>query len=221
MERNRRAIIEEIYGLLHDAFGPQYWWPADTPFEVIIGAILTQNTAWKNVVLSINVLKGHGLIQCEALHALPVGELAPLIRSSGYFNQKSNKIKAFCSHLHERWKGNLAAFLDQETDTLRRELLGLHGIGPETADSIVLYAAHKPSFVVDAYTRRIFSRHGLVPPDIAYEPLRAFFMESLPPDVPFFQEMHALLVRVGHLYCRRSAARCASCPLKACTAPPI
>jgi endonuclease III related protein len=148
----------------------------------------------------------------QAISAVSLSELAPLIRSSGYYNQKARKLKAFCDHLHNHRQGRLDDFLSQDMEKLRAELLKLHGIGPETADSIILYAAGQPSFVVDAYTYRIFHRHGWVPETIAYEDLRSFFMEAMEPDVAMFQEYHALLVRTGHLHCRRKSA-CDSCPL--------
>jgi endonuclease-3 related protein len=201
-----------MFQRLFDSFGPQYWWPAQTRFEVIVGAILTQNTAWKNVERSMEVLRKHSMLSPGKIHRTEREALAPLLRSSGYYNQKARKLKAFCAHLEDQWQGDLDLFLDQDMVTLRRELLQIHGVGPETADSIVLYAAHRPSFVVDAYTRRIVSRHGLLPPDSSYEALRRFFMDCLDPDVDVFQEFHALLVRVGHLYCRPRPL-CEKCPL--------
>jgi endonuclease III related protein len=208
----RRALIRGVYEKLLSAIGPQYWWPADSPFEVIVGAILTQNTAWRNVKQAIGKLRESNLLTSQAVSAIPLSELAPLIRSSGYYNQKARKLKAFCDHLQNHWQGQLDDFLSQDMEKLRAELLDLHGIGPETADSIVLYAARQPSFVVDAYTYRIFQRHGWVPETIAYEDLRSFFMEAMEPDVAMFQEYHALLVRAGHLYCRRKPS-CDPCPL--------
>ena len=208
----RHALIKGVFHRLLSALGPQYWWPADSAFEVIVGAILTQNTAWRNVKQAIGKLREHDLLRIEAINALSLPELASLIRSSGYYNQKARKVKAFCEHLESHWQNNLDGFLRQDLDELRTELLSLHGIGPETADSIILYAAHQPSFVVDAYTYRIFHRHDWVPEAIAYEELRSFFMDAMEPDVAWFQEYHALLVRTGHLYCRRNPA-CNSCPL--------
>jgi endonuclease III related protein len=209
---DRRRLIREVFEQLLSALGPQYWWPADSPFEVIVGAILTQNTAWRNVKQAIGRLRENDLLTSQSISTLSLSELALLIRSSGYYNQKARKLKAFCDHLHNHWQGRLDDFLSQDMEKLRTELLGLHGIGPETADSILLYAARQPSFVVDAYTYRIFHRHGWVPESIAYEDLRSFFMEAMEPDVAMFQEYHALLVRTGHLYCRRKPS-CESCPL--------
>jgi endonuclease III related protein len=209
---DRRKLIRGVFDQLLSVLGPQYWWPADSPFEVIVGAILTQNTAWRNVKQAIGKLRESDLLSSHAIRAVPPSELALLIRSSGYYNQKARKLKAFCDHLQNHWQGSLEDFLLQDMEKLRAELLDLHGIGPETADSIILYAAKQPSFVVDAYTYRIFHRHGWVPESIAYEDLRSFLMEAMEPDVAVFQEYHALLVRTGHLYCRRKP-HCDPCPL--------
>ncbi len=202
-----------IYERLLEELGPQYWWPADTPLEVIVGAILTQNTSWKNVERAIQILKEQGLLDFQALREVPVSHLASLIRSAGYYNQKARKLKGFIEYVQEHWDGNLHRFLSQEKDELREELLRVRGIGPETADSIVLYAAHQPSFVVDAYTHRIFSRHGWVPDEVSYLELQEFFMSNLEPDTSLFQEYHALLVRTGHRFCRRRP-NCDPCPLR-------
>lgn len=212
MNRGRRELLREIYHRLLAALGPQHWWPADTPMEVIIGAILTQNTSWKNVKQAIGRLREKKLLHLEELNRVSLQELAALIRSSGYYNQKARKLKAFCDHVGTHWNGNLARFLAQEIEPLRQELLSIFGIGQETADSIILYAAHKPTFVVDAYTHRICSRHGWVSEELTYGELRDFFEGALEPDVRFFQEYHALFVRTGHAYCRRTP-QCASCPL--------
>lgn len=211
---DRRSLLLGVFETLLQAYGPQHWWPAETPFEVIVGAILTQNTAWKNVEKAINALRHHGLLNLQGLLQIPMADLAPVIRSSGYYNQKAAKLKLFCSYVGNRWKGDLEAFLSLEMPRLRSELLELRGIGPETADSIVLYAAEQPSFVVDLYTHRVLSRHGWAPEQLSYDDLRGFFMDCLPHDVTLFKEYHALLVRVGHLYCRRRHS-CAECPLEA------
>jgi endonuclease III related protein len=210
---DRRSLLLQVYETLLQAYGPQYWWPAETPFEVIVGAILTQNTAWKNVEKAMNALRDHGLLSFKELLHISVADLAPVIRSSGYYNQKAAKLKAFCVHLGNHWQGDLEAFLEQDVHQLRSELMQLRGIGPETADSIALYAAERPSFVVDVYTHRVLSRHGWVPEQLGYDDLRGFFMDCLPGDVPLFKEYHALLVRVGHLHCRRQPV-CAGCPLE-------
>lgn len=212
MNSGRQAQLRSIHDRLFAAYGPQSWWPAETPFEVILGAILTQNTAWKNVAAAIGNLRANDLLSFDKICALPAPYLAQLIRPSGFYNQKTKKVKAFCDHIVERWNGDLDGFLVQDTEPLRAELLEIRGIGPETADSIVLYAAFKPSFVVDAYTYRIFSRHGWVDESISYDELRDHFMGALEPDVAFFQEFHALLVKTGHLCCR-TKPQCETCPL--------
>jgi endonuclease-3 related protein len=212
LSTNRKELLREVYARLFAFFGPLRWWPAETPFEVILGAILTQNTAWKNVATAIESLRRHDLLSFERLCGLSAQEIAPFIRSSGFYNEKAKKIKIFCTHILTKWDGGLGEFLAQGMESLRTDLLAIRGIGPETADSIVLYAAFKPSFVVDRYTYRIFSRHGWVGESISYEELREYFMGAMDPDVPFFQEFHALLVRTGHLYCRKTAL-CQSCPL--------
>ena len=212
MSGRRKELLREIYDRLFAAFGPQGWWPAESVFEVILGAILTQNTAWKNVAAAIGNLRRHDLLSFERICALSAPELAVLIRSSGFYNEKAKKVKNFCNHIQMQWGGVLEDFLARDEETLRTDLLEIRGIGPETADSIILYAALKPSFVVDAYTYRILSRHEWVEESISYEDLREYFMGAMEPDVPLFQEFHALLVRTGHLYCRRKPL-CDSCPL--------
>ena len=205
-------MLREIYDRLFATLGSQGWWPAESAFEVILGAILTQNTAWKNVATAIANLRRHDLLNLGRICALSTPDLAVLIRSSGFYNEKAKKVKNFCNHIQANWGGVLEDFLAQDAAVLRSNLLEIRGIGPETADSIVLYAAFKPSFVVDAYTYRIFSRHGWVEEAISYEDLRDYFMGAMEPDVPVFQEFHALLVRTGHLYCRTKPL-CDSCPL--------
>ena len=212
LNASRKELLQKIYERLLAVFGPQRWWPAETPFEVILGAILTQNTAWKNVATAIGNLRRYDLLRFDSVCGLSAHELATLIRSSGFYNEKAKKIKSFCDHILTKWGGSLEEFLSQDMEALRIDLLGIRGIGPETADSIVLYAAFKASFVVDTYTYRILSRHGWVEETISYEELRDYFMGALEPDVPFFQEFHALLVRTGHLYCRKKPL-CDSCPL--------
>jgi endonuclease III related protein len=209
----RRSLLVRVYETLLQVYGPQHWWPAETPFEVIVGAILTQNTAWKNVEKAMSALRNNGFLSFQELQHIPVADLAPMIRSSGYYNQKAGKLKTFCSYVGNHWQGDLEAFLDQDMAKLRNELIQLRGIGPETADSIVLYAAEQPSFVVDVYTYRVLSRHGWVPEQLAYDDLRDFFMDCLPRDVSLYKEYHALLVQVGHHHCRRRPS-CTGCPLE-------
>ncbi len=211
-DRRREPFLLDLFHTLLAAFGPQGWWPADSPFEVIVGAILTQNTAWKNVTRAIHRLKEHDLLDPQKILEAEPDHLRRCVQPAGFFRQKSEYLLEFCRHLQAHYAGDLSLFLSREMDPLRRELLSIRGIGPETADSILLYAAEKPSFVVDAYTRRIFSAHGWVPPTIGYQALRQYFMDALPPDVYLFQEFHALLVRLGHLFCRRNP-RCQGCPM--------
>ncbi|MFZ0638078.1 MAG: hypothetical protein WAN33_03985 [Candidatus Acidiferrales bacterium] len=202
------------YQTLFDHLGPQRWWPAKTPFEVIVGAILTQNTSWLNVERAITNLRRAHLLTPRALERVPFARLSSLIRSSGYFRQKAKKLKAFVRFLRADYSGSLARMFATPTAELREKLLAVHGIGPETADSILLYAGHKDVFVVDAYTKRIFSRHGFVPEDVPYEELRALIEAALPRDVSRYNEFHALLVQVGKNWCRPREPRCAECPLR-------
>jgi endonuclease-3 related protein len=180
---------------------------------VIVGAILTQGTAWTNVERALGNLKSAGALSPAALRGMDVDEIAEMVRPSGYFNAKARKLKAFAEILHSRFGGDIDALLVVEVDELRSLLLSTHGIGPETADSIVLYAAGQPSFVIDAYTRRVFSRLGVQPERDVYEPWRAMFMEALLPDAQMFNEYHALLVRLGKDVCRKRGPLCGGCPL--------
>jgi endonuclease-3 related protein len=203
----------EIYQRLFDAYGPQRWWPGDTRLEVIIGAILTQNTAWSNVEKAIANLKRERLLSLEALGDVDSAHLAKLLRPSGYFNQKAKKLKVFVSYVHSNYNGSLRKMAQVELAFLREELLGIFGIGPETADSILLYAFQKPIFVVDAYTKRIFSRHHFFGVHSSYPEVQRFFMKYIPLDIALFNEYHALIVRTGHLFCR-TRPLCESCPLE-------
>lgn len=193
-------------------FGPTHWWPGDTPFEIAIGAILTQNTAWTNVERAIAKLKRAKLLEARAMLACSCTQLEEALVPSGYFRVKAIRVLSFCAYLVDRYDGDMAKMARQPLDTLRPELLGVNGIGPETADDILLYACDKPVFVVDAYTRRIFSRHGLVPENIGYEELRATFERHLSKDVHLFKEYHGLIVWTGKHFCRRTP-KCAECPL--------
>ena len=208
----RRRLLR-CYEVLFRRFGPQGWWPARSPFEVVVGAILTQNAAWVNVERAIRRLRAAGALRPGALPALPPVRLAALVRPSGYFRVKARRLRAFADHLARRHDGRLARMLRQPATALRAELLSIPGIGPETADSIVLYAAGRPVFVVDAYTRRILARHRIVAHDSDYATLQALFMDNLPRDPGLFNEYHALLVRVAKEYCR-TRPRCAECPLR-------
>ena len=204
------ARLLEIYTLLHSRYGPCHWWPAETPFEVCIGAILTQNTNWGNVEKAIVNLKGEGLLRPEALRDVPMGRLAEVIRPAGFFNVKSVRLKSFVDYLWEGYGGNLERMFAGDWRALREELLAVRGIGRETADSILLYAGNKPTFVVDAYTKRLFAALGLIPERASYEEVRSFFMENLPAEVALFNEYHALIVAHCKEHCR-ARPRCSGC----------
>lgn len=212
--RRRRERLEWLYRRLLDRYGPQHWWPGDGPFEVMIGAILTQSAAWSNVERGIAALKQHGAMAPQPLRLMPRDELAQLIYSCGYYNAKAVKIKALVTWLGDRCGDDLERLFAQDATALRRELLDVHGIGEETADSIILYAAGKPVFVIDAYTRRILPRLGLKPDKEDYAGFQRLFMEHLPHSAPMFNEYHALLVRHGKDVCRK-APRCPECCLAA------
>jgi endonuclease-3 related protein len=212
--RASTASLQEYYNTLFRALGPQNWWPARTPFEVIVGAILTQNTAWTNVQKAMANLRRERLLTPAALERVPQTKLARLIRSSGYFRQKAKKLKAFVRFLRSEYAGSLARMFRAPTAELREKLLAVHGIGPETADSILLYAARHPVFVVDAYTKRILTRHGLAPPKAGYEELRALFEKTLPRDVQLYNEFHGLIVMTGKHWCRTKNPLCHACPLQ-------
>jgi endonuclease III related protein len=173
--------IRAYYRALLHAWGPQHWWPARTRFEVIVGAYLTQNTAWTNVEKALANLRAARVLSVEGIRTVPLPELQRLVRPSGYFRQKAQRLKTFVAFLDRRYAGSLARLLAQPTPKLREELLALHGVGPETADSILLYAGHHPVFVVDAYTRRVLERHQILPEDSPYEEIRSLFENALPP----------------------------------------
>lgn len=205
-------LLRELYQKMWDALGPQGWWPGETPFEVALGAILTQNTNWGNVARAVERLQERDLLVPGALKELPVAELAQLIKPAGYYNIKADRIRHFLEFLGSRYQDSMSLMAEEDLEVLRPALLAIKGIGPETADSILLYALHKPTFVVDAYTFRILSRHHLVPEACSYEELRGWFMDRLPADVALYQEFHALLVRLGKEYCR-PRPNCPPCPL--------
>jgi endonuclease-3 related protein len=210
----RDAPLAGWYRALHDAYGAQGWWPARTPFEVVLGAILTQGVAWSNVEKALQALDRAGLRTPAALHRAPLGRIARLIRPAGYFNQKARAIKEFASLLATRYAGRIDRLLEGPTPALRKRLLGLRGIGPETADAILLYAGGRPAFVVDAYTRRILYRHRAIRGTETYDDLRLRFETRLPRRSRLYNEYHALIVRLGKERCRRSKARCDGCPLE-------
>jgi len=209
-----QARLKDVYARLYAHFGPQHWWPGHGVFEVVVGAILTQNTAWTNVEKAIANLKRARLVKPGPMHQAHTARLAQLIRPSGYFNLKAAKLKAFTHYLFSEHRGSLAHLFHLETSRLRQELLGVYGMGPETADSIILYAARRPVFVVDAYTRRICARLGLSRETSSYDELQRLFMEALPPAEQLFNEYHALLVALGKNYCTKRAPRCERCPLR-------
>lgn len=202
----------EVYHLLLSRYGPQHWWPASEPFEVIVGAILTQSAAWGNVERAISNLKAKNVLTPEALRRLPLQELASLIRPCGYYNAKAIKLNAFVEHLG-RYGDDLEMLFALDIPQLRQELLSIHGIGEETADSIILYAARKPIFVIDAYTRRILRRLGIAPRRDSYSAFQALFADNLPPEEGLFNEYHALLVRHAKEVCRKEP-RCQNCCLR-------
>ena len=210
---NGRAVLRDMYTALADRLGPSHWWPAGSPFEVMVGAVLTQNTSWSNVDKAITNLRAAGRLTPDALHALSPDELASLIQPSGFFRIKAARLHHLLDWLKAACGYDLDKLKNRDLFSLRNELLGVKGIGPETADCILCYALDYPSFVVDAYTRRIFSRHGLVEENIKYEPLRAMFMDTLKPDTALCNEYHALIVRAGKEWCRKSSPVCADCPL--------
>lgn len=207
-----RETLIEIYQLLYEAFGPQHWWPGDTQFEIITGAVLTQNTNWSNVEKAIANLKSADLLSPEGLYHIDISQLAELIRPAGYYNIKAKRLKNLINWLFENYDGKLSNLESINTEQLRAELLSVKGVGRETADSILLYALDRPVFVVDAYTARVAIRHGLIDPDADYEQLRELFQSNLPQDAKLFNEYHALLVRLGKEFCRPKA-RCCDCPL--------
>jgi endonuclease-3 related protein len=201
----------DVYTRLFDHYGSQGWWPGDSRFEVMVGAVLTQNTAWSNVEKAINNLKQANALTPNAIAAANPEQLASWLRPSGYFNVKARRLRAFCEWLQEQ--GGEAALESRDTASLRQALLAVHGIGPETADDILLYAFQRPVFVVDAYTHRLFGRLGLLDEHLSYEQVRHRFESSLQSDVDLFSEYHALIVHHVKHVCRPKA-RCAQCCLK-------
>lgn len=202
----------EMFNLMLERLGPQHWWPGDGPFEMMVGALLTQNTSWTNVEKAINNLKGMNLLTVESIHELSKEKLAEIIRPAGYFNIKATRLKNLVDMLMERYEGDIVRLFDEGTDVQRERLLSVKGIGPETADSIILYAAHKPVFVIDAYTYRVLNRHNMADDQATYDELQELFMSNLEPDHELFNEFHALIVKTAKLYCRKNP-QCDECPL--------
>jgi len=208
-----KVKLDYIYKKLLNKFGPQDWWPGDTPFEIAVGAVLTQNTNWGNVERAIKNLKRARSLSAKRIHEMKHGELAELIRPAGYFNVKSKRLKNFVGFLVEEHGGSMARMARGTLGELRHGLLSVNGVGPETADSILLYALEKPTFVIDAYTKRALSRHGFLPYEKSYEDYRALFMDNLSPDVELYNEYHALFVALGKHLCRPCNPLCDQCPL--------
>jgi endonuclease-3 related protein len=211
--RSTSQLLQKIYHQLLDAYGPQHWWPAEEPFEVMVGAILTQSAAWRNVEKAIANLKLAKALSPQALRRFSLSELCVLIRPCIYYNVKARKLKALADWLGEYCQDNLSKLFANSTAQLRQQLLSVWGIGEETADSILLYAANKPVFVIDAYTRRIINRIGLAPDSRSYTAYQSLFMDNLPPDATLFNEYHALLVRLGKDVCRKQPL-CPQCCLR-------
>lgn len=234
---NKKGAVPliKIFDRLYGAFGPQHWWPGDTPFEIAVGAILTQNTNWGNVEKAIANLKRQRVLSAKKIHEMPPRDLSALIRPAGYFNIKTKRLKAFMDFLMNDYRGSFRRMKDEDMHTLREKLLGVNGIGPETADSILLYALKKPVFVIDAYTKRVLSRHGIMKHEEPYERFQELFHGTMAPGnrkirppakniynhlkglneeslVRLFNEFHALFVRVGKTFCRPRPL-CAACPL--------
>ncbi len=208
------AEVMRYFETMSEALGPMHWWPARTPFEVIVGAILTQNTSWGNVERAMENLRAAGMLTPSAILKSRTLRLARLVRPSGYFRQKAKKLKAFARFLQREYRGSLKRMFDSPTSLLREKLLAVHGIGPETADSILLYAGNHPVFVVDVYTHRIFGRHGITGSKPDYERVRAMFEAALPRDSRMLNEFHALIVNTGKNWCRKRAPLCEQCPLR-------
>lgn len=207
------ATLDEVYDRLLSAYGPQGWWPGETPFEVMVGAVLVQNTAWKNVEKAIENLREADLLEPARLWELSPEELEPLIQPAGYFRLKARRLRNLLALVVESYDGQLDDMFAVGADDLREQLLGVNGIGPETADSILLYAADKARFVVDTYTQRVLKRHGWIEDEADYHTTQSHFESHLERDVTLYGEYHALLVRVGHLHCRKTP-KCDGCPLE-------
>lgn len=213
MAKPLTECLNDIFNRLLTHFGPLHWWPADSPFEVVVGAILTQNTAWRNVEGAIAALKNELPLTVANLLWLDRQRLEELIRPSGFFRQKAERLQLFAAFLMNRYAGDLSAMLSGPLQQVRDELLRCKGVGPETADSILLYAGDRPSFVVDAYTRRLFGRLGLLQGKESYAQIRQMFMTHLPHNSDLFNEYHALIVEQCKQYCR-TRPLCGDCPLR-------
>ena len=213
MDTATGETLMTIYNLLFTAYGPRNWWPAETQLEMMIGAILTQNTSWNNVEKAIQNLKKGDLLSIEALRDISVPTLAEHIRPAGYFNIKAKRLKNLIAFIQEEHDGDLNGLFSGDTETIRMKLLSVRGIGLETADSMILYGAGRALFVVDTYTHRILSRHNLIGEEAGYYDLQTLFMDNLPHEVELFKEFHALIVKTGKDYCRKNPL-CPDCPLE-------
>jgi len=215
-KRNRahhKQTLSEIYYALYKHFGPQYWWPGDSPFEIAVGAILTQNTNWANVEKAISNLKKEKVLNVKALHGMSHARLASLITPAGYFNVKAKRLMNYLSFLIDNYNGSMKRMEKEDTPVIREKLLEVNGIGPETADSILLYALNKPVFVIDAYTKRILHRHNIVSEEIQYHDLQRLFHDNLDSDIQLYNDYHALFVMLGKDYCKPKP-KCGGCPLE-------
>lgn len=213
LSKNPEDILKEIFHALFEFYGPQHWWPAESSFEIMIGAILTQNTNWRNVELAICNLKKSDLLEPLTIKNVPISKLRKLIKPAGFYNVKAKRVKTFVQYLIKDYAGNLEKMKRKQTSILRRELLAIKGIGSETCDSILLYALKKPVFVIDAYTRRILMRHNFIDEKDSYREIQTFFERNLKKDVRLFNEYHALLVRLAKEKCKSSKPLCDNCPI--------
>ncbi len=204
----------EAYRLLYDYFGPQDWWPGDTPFEIMVGAILTQNTNWSNVKKAIHNLKSEDLLSYQTLSRISVDEIAQLIRPAGYYNLKARRLRNLLDMVTAIYDGDLESFLEDDLGAARENLLSVKGVGQETADSILLYACGHPVFVVDMYTHRVFSRHNMVEEETDYTTIQKVFLDNLPKNMQMYNEFHALIVRVAVTFCKKTKPLCEKCPLQ-------
>jgi len=210
----RHDYLMSVFHALYAALGPSHWWPAETPFEVAVGAILTQNTQWNNVEQAIANLRSANVLEPDSMYNIPPEQLSVFIRPSGFFRLKTQRLKHFLLFLRDSCNFQMEKLAQIPLNELRIRLLQVNGIGPETADSILLYALKLPTFVVDSYTRRLSVRHMLVPEDISYEDLRRFYMNALPQDPDLFNEYHAMIVRANKIWCLKKAGKCIACPLQ-------
>jgi endonuclease-3 related protein len=213
MNMDMKNTLMGIYRRLYSRFGPLHWWPGDTPLEIMVGAVLTQNTAWKNVEKAIRSLKDTGNLTLSALYHIPLHDLAHLVRPAGYYNLKASRLKNLIAFVFEESGGDLSRFFNGDVELLRNRLLAIKGIGLESADSILLYAGGFSTFVVDAYTRRMLHRHVLIDQGASYETVRKLFMDHIPPQPALYNEFHALIVELGKQYCHKNNPSCRNCPL--------